>query len=121
MIDALVSGKLIRPPTLKTGQSGKPYCQFLLSASIGEPQPIVITGIAFGDVAERIAKLDKGDSLAVIGSLKPTEWTDKTGLPKHGLNITVSNALSPYDIKKRRPTETTAKPQQREFDDELAF
>ena len=29
MIDALISGKLIRNPTTKTGPSGKPYCNFL--------------------------------------------------------------------------------------------
>ena len=63
---------------------------------------IVVSGVAFGEVAERIAKLQKGDSLAVIGSLKPTEWQDKnTGETKRGLNITASNALSVYDIKKR--------------------
>jgi single-stranded DNA-binding protein len=108
MIDALISGKLIKEPIAKTGPSGKPYCQFMLSVSAGDPQPIVITGISFGDVAERIAKLGKGDSIAVIGSLKPSEWTDKTtGETKHGLNITVSNALSPYDVKKRRPEALT--------------
>jgi single-strand DNA-binding protein len=30
MIDALISGKLIRDPALKTGPSGKPFCNFLL-------------------------------------------------------------------------------------------
>ena len=103
MIDALISGKLIKDTELKTGQSGKPYCQLMLSVSVGESQPIVISGIAFGEVAERIAKLGKGDALAVIGSLKPTEWPDRqTGETKRGFNVTVSGALSPYDIKKRK-------------------
>lgn len=31
MIDALISGKLIKDTELKTGQSGKAYCQFMLS------------------------------------------------------------------------------------------
>lgn len=107
MLDALISGKLIKDTELRTGQSGKAYCQFMLSVSIGEPQPMVITGIAFGDTAARIAKLGKGDSVSVIGGLKPTEWQDKaTGETKHGLNITVNNVLSPYDIKQRKP-ETT--------------
>ncbi|MFZ2170947.1 MAG: single-stranded DNA-binding protein [Methylococcaceae bacterium] len=100
MIDALISGKLIKDTELRTGQSGKPYCQFMLS--VGEPQPIIVTGISFGEVAARIAKLGKGDAVSVIGSLKPTEWLDKLGETKHGLNITVNNALSPYDIKKRK-------------------
>ena len=105
MIDALISGKLIKDTELKTSGTGTHYTQFLLSVSCGEPQNIIVSGVAFGEVAERIAKLKKGDSLAVIGSLKPTEWTDKTtGEIKHGMNITTSNALSVYDIKKRKPS-----------------
>ena len=105
MLDALITGKLIKVPSSRIGPSGKPYCQFMLSVSAGDPQPVFITGIAFGEAAERIARLGKGDSIAVIGSLKPTEWQDKTtGETKHGLNITVNNSLSPYDITKRKPT-----------------
>ncbi|MGH8498654.1 MAG: hypothetical protein ACRERV_07605 [Methylococcales bacterium] len=58
---------------------------------------------AIGDTAERIAKLKKGDALAVTGSLKPSTWPDKTtGEIKHGLNVTAQACLSPYDVKKRR-------------------
>ncbi|MEI6269495.1 MAG: single-stranded DNA-binding protein [Methylococcaceae bacterium] len=103
MIDALVSGKLIRDPELKTGKSGKPYCQFMLSVHIQDAEPIVVSGIGFSDVADRIALLKKNDSLAVIGSLRPTSWTDRnTNEEKHGLNITANNSLSTYDIQKRR-------------------
>jgi single-stranded DNA-binding protein len=104
MIDALISGKLIKTPAIKIGQSGKNYTQFLLSVSTGDEQPVVISGMSFGDVAERIARLQKGDPLAVVGSLKPSEWIDKTtGETKHGLSVTANNSLSVYDIKKRRP------------------
>ncbi|RIZ67180.1 MAG: single-stranded DNA-binding protein [Methylococcales bacterium] len=104
MIDALVSGKLIKDPILKTGQSGKYYCQFLLSVSTGEEKPTVVSGIAFRDVAEKIAKLQKGDSISVVGALKNSQWVCKTtGNLKQGLSITVSASLSAYDIKKRRP------------------
>ncbi len=113
MIDALIAGKLIRDPALKTGPSGKPYCNFLLSVFTGDEKPTFVSGISFGETAERIAKLAKGDSLAVVGSLKPSEWADKsTGEIRHGLNITAQAALSPYDVKRRKPaTETPAKPQ----------
>jgi single-stranded DNA-binding protein len=103
MIDALITGKLIRDPALKTGPSGKPYCNFLLSVPTGDGEPVIVSGIAFADVAERIGKLGKGDAVSVAGSLKPSEWIDKTtGELKHGLNVTVSAALSVYDVKKRR-------------------
>lgn len=106
MIDALVSGKLIRNAELKTGQSGKFYTQFLLSVSVGDEKPVIVSGMAFGAIAEKIARLQKGDPLCVVGSLKPSEWADKTtGEMKHGFNITASNSLSPYDIKKRKPAQ----------------
>ncbi len=104
MIDALISGKLIKTPELKTGQSGKPYTQFLLSVPVGEDHPGIVSGMSFGEVAERVARLQKGDPLAVIGSMKLNEWIDKaTGETKQGLSITANNVLSPYDIKKRKP------------------
>ncbi len=77
MIDALVSGKLIRDPTAKIGPSGKPYANFLMAVAAGDESPVVVSGIAFGDVAERIGRLAKGDSLAVVGSLKPSAGMTK--------------------------------------------
>jgi single-stranded DNA-binding protein len=103
MLDALISGKLIKDTELKTGQSGKAYCQFLMTVHVGEPENIVISGIAFGSHAERVAKLGRGDALSVIGALKPTEWQDKaTGETRRGLSVTVADVLCVYDIKKRR-------------------
>jgi len=109
MLDAICSGKLIQNPILRTGVSGKPFTNFLLSVSIGEDQPIVVSGIAFGDASEKISRLTKGDPVSVVGSLKPSSWSDKvTGETKHGFNITVNNSLSPYDIQKRRKPKSVA-------------
>jgi single-stranded DNA-binding protein len=77
-----------------------------MSVSVGDERPAVVSGMAFDSIAERIAKLQKGDPLAVVGSLKPSEWVDKaTGALKTGLSVTANNFLSPYDIKKRKPKE----------------
>lgn len=106
MIEALVSGKLIRESTLKVGASGKSFCNVLLSVAVGDPQNIVVSGIAFGAEAEKIVKLGKLDALSVVGSIRPTEWTNSaTGELHHGLSVTISSVLTPYDIKKRRPTQ----------------
>jgi single-strand DNA-binding protein len=103
MIDALINGKLIKDIELKNSEKGNKYCNFLLSVSVGDTAPITISGIAFKETAEKIAKLKKGDALTVTGTLKPNEWQDKTtGETKHGLNITVSDCLTVYDVKKRR-------------------
>ena len=78
MIDALVTGKLIKNPTeLKTGQSGAIFCNFRLAVPT-DSGSVAVSGIAFGDAAERISRLVKGDPVSVIGGLNPTEWADKT-------------------------------------------
>ena len=103
MLDAICGSRLLQNSVLRIGSSGKPFTNFLLSVGIGEDSPIVVSGIAFGDAAENISRLTKGDTVAVVGSLKPSSWSDKvTGETKHGFNITVNNSLSPYDIQKRR-------------------
>lgn len=123
MLDALISGKLIKDCQLKNSQNNKPYCQFLMGVHIGEPENTVISGIAFGVHAERIAHLKKGDAVSVIGALKPTEWQDKaTHETRHGLSITVNNVLSVYDIKKRRkPDENTTRQDKPGYSSEPAF
>jgi single-stranded DNA-binding protein len=135
MIDALVSGKFIKQPELKVSKNDTPYTNFLLSVSVGEADNIVVSGIAFGDYAEWIAKLGKGDAISVTGALKPTEWQDKaTNETRHGLSVTVSDVLSVYDIKKRRkpepsdistqqdkPPYNVSKPNDRPFDDPIEF
>ena len=106
MIDALLSGKLIRDPQIKTSSNGNQYVQFLMSVSNHcEADTQVISGIGFDEsVVNKINLLKKGDSLAVVGSLKQTEWQDKaTNETKHGLSITANQSLSVYDIKKRKP------------------
>ena len=127
MIDALISGKLIKTPEQKTGKSGKPYCQFLLGVH-ADGENVVVSCIAFGDQAERVGKLGKGDALSVAGALKLTEWVDRnTNETKHGLNVTVSSVLSVYDVRKKRKTEANTTQQDgpgyapKPFDDELVF
>lgn len=121
MIDALITGKLIKETELKTSKNNNQYCQFLLGVHVGEPENIVVSGMAFGEIAQRIAKMGKGDALAVAGSLKQTEWQHKTtGETRHGLSVTVSNVLTLYDIKKKRKAvdsgSSQAKPQQQGYD-----
>jgi hypothetical protein len=125
MIDALIGGKLIKDPSKKMGPSGNYYAQFAMGVHIGDEPSIVVSGIAFGVVAEKILLLKKGDALSVIGPLKPTEWIDKTtNETRHGLSVTVNNVLSLYEIKKRKPKFTTAAVKSKnelDFDDELTF
>ncbi len=133
MLDCLASGKLIRDPSLKTSQAGKPYCNFLIAVPVNDGDPVVMTGICFGDIAEKVGRLKKGDALCVAGSLSPSSWVDKnTGEEKSGWSITANQTLSAYDIKKRRPKAETPEhsgaysppgqySSEPEFDDPIGF
>ena len=106
MIDALISGKLIKDPVRKVGQSGKPFCNFMLQVSqYDSEETCLFGGIAFGECAEKIARLAKDDPLMVVGQVKLAEWTGSDGSPKVGLNITVSDCLTVYQVAKRRGTD----------------
>jgi single-stranded DNA-binding protein len=76
MIDGLVTGKLTKDPMRKVGQSGKPFCNFVLLVNQhNEETTVLVSGICFGDVAEKVSRLKKGDPLTVVGqagqSLQP--------------------------------------------------
>jgi single-stranded DNA-binding protein len=110
MINALISGRLVKDPVRKIGQSGKPFCNFVLAVNQhNEETTVLVSGICFGDVAEKVSRLKKGDPLTVVGQVAITEWQGKDGVHKVGLNITVSNALSPYEVSKRRGTTSAQK------------
>lgn len=104
MIDTLITGKLIKEPQpLKLSRNGNPYCNFMLRVNQHDSDETVLcSGIAFGEQAEKIARLGKDDPLSLVGSLKLSEWTGQDGIKKTGLNITVSNCLTPYEVRKRR-------------------
>jgi len=131
MIDSLISGRLVRDPQIKTSSNGNQYVQFLMSVSMGEADTQIVSGVGFDEsVINKINLLKKGDSLAVVGSLKQTEWTDRvTNELKHGLSITANQSLSIYDIKKRKPKPAADSPagnstndnSPKPFDDELDF
>jgi single-strand DNA-binding protein len=135
MIEALIGGRLVRDPVTHIGPSGKPYCNFLLACDVGDSAPVIVSGIAFGEAADKIGAMAKGDALSVAGSLKPSSWTDKaTGETRNGLNITVQAVLTLQNARKptngtrvaRKPKSAPSVPDNRSpwslpFDDDIAF
>ncbi len=102
MIDSLVSGKLARDPTVKTGPNGQVYVNFLVA--VDNDNSISVSGIAFNEEADHIGRLRKGDLLSVAGYLEPSTWKDEaTGEERQGLKIIVSALWSANDVKKCRP------------------
>lgn len=131
MIDALVSGKLVKDPQpLKISKNGNDYCNFMMRVNQYDCEDTCLcSGIAFGECAEKVARLAQGDPLIVVGQVKLSEWTAVDGSTKHGLNITVANCLTPYEVSKRRgtnkpakaATEQTSQGYQDGFDDDIPF
>jgi single-stranded DNA-binding protein len=101
MIDALISGRLVRDPMTRTGQSGKPFTTALLRCDTGEEEQTLVSVIAFQEAGEKLGRLKAGDAVAVAGSAKLSSW-EKDGETRHGLSVTASSVLSAYDVKRRR-------------------
>jgi len=125
MLDVLVSGKLIREPVTRTGQSGKPFTTALVRCDVGEEEQMLVSVIAFQEAGEKLGRLRAGDAIAIAGSAKLSSW-EKDGETKHGLSVTASAVLSAYDVRKRRGNETAKdKPAAQapgpELDDEIPF
>lgn len=109
MLSALASGTLIREPKSGTSTSGTRWANCSIRCSTGTDREgamttAFLTVVGFGEVAEKLGRLGKGDSVAVQGSLKPTEFI-KDGQTRHGLEIVAQEVLTPYQIKMKRGSE----------------
>ena len=77
MLSALASGTLVRDPKSGTSASGTKWANTTIRANVGQSregdaETAFITVVCFGDVADRLAKLDKGDAISVQGTIKTT-------------------------------------------------
>jgi len=109
MLSALVQGKLVSDPEQRTGASGKPFATVRLSFAQDNAEPALASLIAFGEVAERLLRLRKGDPLAVVGRGSVGAWADKTtGEPRAGLRLVAEQILTPYQIAQRRKSQEGA-------------
>lgn len=107
MITSLISGKLIADP--KSGQSsnGKAWCRALVSCPThaskeSDSDYLIVSLIAFGDEAEKLCRLGKGDSISATGSTKINQWQNKDGETKSTLDIVVNHLLTPYILRQKR-------------------
>jgi single-stranded DNA-binding protein len=106
MLSALASGQIVREPKHGTSTNGTRWANTTIRCSTGTDKEgasltSFISVVCFGDVADRLAKLDKGDGISVQGSLKQTEF-EKDGTVRHGLEIMAQALLSPYQVRAKR-------------------
>lgn len=92
MLEALITGKLLRDPQTRTGQSGKPFTTALVRVPTEREESMLANVIAFGDAGERLGRLKAGDAVSMAGSAKLSEW-EKDGQTNHGLSVTATAIL----------------------------
>jgi single-stranded DNA-binding protein len=106
MLSALLSGTLASDPKSGTSKSGTSWSNCIVRVPCGqnkegEAETAFVQVACFGIYAEALARLGKGDSVSATGSMKPTTY-QKDGQDRHGLSLTATAILTPYQIKQRR-------------------
>lgn len=115
MLTALASGTLIRDPKSGTSASGTRWANSTIRVPCGtnrdgEAETAFLSVIAFGDVADRLARLGHGDAVSVQGPMRQTEYQAKDGSTRSGLEIVANSLLSAYQINKKRGGQTKQVP-----------
>jgi single-stranded DNA-binding protein len=102
-LSILATGQLIRDPERRTSKAGKPFVTAQLRTPT-EEESVLISVICFDTTAcDKLARLRKGDDVAVTGRAKSTTW-EKNGEIRSGLSVVASGVLTTYEAGKRRGT-----------------
>lgn len=108
MINTIISGRLVSAPERRHG----PKAAFTLVRVLAPTDDghCFVSVIAFGEVAEQLAMLNKGDVVSITGPARIFEWTNKEGQYQSGLNVTAEAVLSLYPHNKRKATKQKVSP-----------
>ena len=82
MNSVTLTGRLTAAPDLKIGQSGKTFARAAIAVASGtkdRKETSFFNLVAFGDLADGIATLNKGDRIIATGRIKQDDWTDDEG------------------------------------------
>ena len=99
-LQIMASGKITVGPTQKTSQNGNPSTFALMSVPTSQERTS-LSVFAFGEVADLLNALDKGDEITVIGPASLGEW-ESSGEKRCSLSITAEQILSLYQSRKKR-------------------
>ncbi len=104
-------GRLGADPVQRQSQAGKPWATASMAVQIAEGDdapPQWFQLVAFGRVAELLAKHAKGDLVSVAGRLQLSRWQDRDGTDHERLQIIADTVISarsarPRGGKRREP------------------
>lgn len=94
----IIMGRLTAQPEIKTTNSGITVCSFSVAVersyqSGDEKQTDFINCVAWRNTAEFISKyFDKGQMIAIKGTLQQNTYTDKTGIKRATYEVIVNTA-----------------------------
>jgi single-strand DNA-binding protein len=95
-------GRLGADPVQRQSQSGNPWATASLAVQIGEGDdapPQWFQLVAFGRVAETLARHVKGDLVSVAGRLQLNRWRDREGTDHERLQIVADAVLSARSVR----------------------
>jgi len=103
VLSVLATGTLTSDPVSRKTSAGKPYATALLRVPCEDGEPVLTSLIAFNTAAvEALLAHGKGETLAVTGRAKLSQWTGRDGQEVRGLSIVVDKCLSAYMVDKKR-------------------
>lgn len=92
MISVAAIGRLGRDPELRTTPAGNEVVNFTLACDTGKDQTTWLRCACWGRVAGRAAQvLKKGTRVAVSGTLRERQYTDRNGEQRTSLDMTVTD------------------------------
>ena len=101
-IESAFWGVLGKDPELKQGKTGKPYCNFGCSVTVGQDENQWLNVICFVETAEKIAEsARKGDRVYVEGSLTLATWETGEGNTRSGLAVSSNQSLAIFSSVSR--------------------
>jgi single-stranded DNA-binding protein len=111
MIDALISGRLYGTPEQRTSKAGKLFVVAKVRAAAGNGDMLFVNVVAFDTApCTTLLSLNDGDSVSLSGSLTPRAWTDKTGAIRSVIDLVAHQALTAYNVSKKRRALAPAEP-----------
>ncbi len=104
-IETAFIGTLAADPEQRTSKAGRPWVSFRVAVSTDkEGSTTWLRCATFSETAmQATAQLTKGSRVYVEGSLKQTEYTDREGQTRTGLDVTAWKVEPVGQIGRRRP------------------
>lgn len=99
--DDPVVRRLCRPPEQRTTAAGKPMTTGTIVVDLGRDAetPEWFSLVAFGTIAEALAKHAKDDMVAISGRLTKWSWKSRDGVQRTGFSVLVDSIQSARTVR----------------------